>query len=70
MEQVTDVVGNATALLIERIFWLSLGCFFCLAIITSFIKSNKNVKIKHSSEKELKNLVKKAMKQNDDLNNF
>ena len=69
MEQVTDVIGNPTALLIERIFWLGLGGFFCLAIITSFSRgSNKTKKINHISEKELENLAKKAIQENDDLN--
>ena len=69
MEHITDVVGNPTAILIERCFWLGLGGFFTLAIITSFIKSsNKSKKIKHVSEKELKNLAKKAIQQNDNLN--
>ena len=38
MEQVTDVVGNPAALLIERIFWLGLGAFLGLAIMTSLIR--------------------------------
>ena len=33
MEQATDLVGNPLTILIERIFWLSLGGFFGLAII-------------------------------------
>jgi len=45
MEQLTDGLGNPTALLIERIFWLALGGYFVLAIISSMIKGlneNKN----------------------------
>ena len=38
MEQVTDVIGNPTSLLIERIFWLVIGGFFGLALITSIIR--------------------------------
>ena len=38
MEQVTDVIGNPTLLLIERIFWLVIGGFFGLALITSIIR--------------------------------
>ncbi len=38
MEQVTDVIGNPTALLVERIFWLGLGAFLGLAIITSLLR--------------------------------
>ena len=69
MEQITYVVGNPTTLLIERIFWLGLGGFFCLAIITSFSRgSNKTKKINHISEKELENLAKKAIQENDDFN--
>ena len=41
MEQVTYAIGNPTALLIERIFWLCLSCFFVLAIITSIIRGLK-----------------------------
>ena len=38
MEQVTDAIGNPTALLVERIFWLGLGAFLGLAIITSLLR--------------------------------
>ena len=38
MEQVTDVIGNPTSLLIERIFWLVIGGFLGLALITSIIR--------------------------------
>ena len=66
MEQVTDVVGNPTALLIERIFWLGLGFFLFLAIITSLLRglSDKRNKIKPGSSKELENLAKKATGRN------
>ncbi len=68
MEQVTDVMGNPAALLIERFFWLGLGVFFSIAIITSFNSgSHKRIKINNFSEKELENLAKKAMQQNDDF---
>tara|TARA_Y100001968_G_scaffold149075_1_gene136307 strand:- start:311 stop:523 length:213 start_codon:yes stop_codon:yes gene_type:complete len=66
MEQLTYGVGNPTALLIERIFWLALGVFLGLAIITSLIRrlnENKN-NINHSSPKELKNLAEKAIQKN------
>ena len=66
MDQVTDVVGNPTALLIERIFWLGLGFFLGLAIITSLLRglSDKKNKIKPDSSKELENLAKKATARN------
>ena len=38
MEQLTDGVSNPTAILIERIFWLGLGGFLGLAIISSLIR--------------------------------
>ena len=38
MEQITDVIGNPTSLLIERIFWLVIGGFLGLALITSIIR--------------------------------
>ncbi len=68
MEQVTDSIGNPTALLLERFFWLGLGGFFGLAIITSFlrgIKERKNKTTPIHAEK-LENLAKKAIKQNSD----
>ena len=45
MEYVTNAIGNPTALLIERIFWLGLGGFLGLSIISSLIRGlneNKN----------------------------
>ncbi len=70
MEQVTDAIGNPTALLIERIFWLGLGAFFGLAIITSFIRGLKETKNKITpvSTDTLENLAKKAIQQNSDSN--
>ena len=32
-------MGNPTALLVERIFWLGLGLFLCLSIFTSLIRT-------------------------------
>ena len=65
MEQLSDAIGNPTALLIERIFWLALGGFLGLAIITSLIRglNEKRNKIKPVSEKKLKDLAKKAIQQ-------
>ena len=70
MEQVTYLVGNPTSLLIERIFWLGLGCFLGLTIITSIIRDlnkSKN-KTKRSSSKELESLAKKAIRKNSNIN--
>ena len=70
MEPITNAVGNPTALLIERIFWLGIGIFFGLAIIISLIKGlseNKNNK-KTVSAKDLKRLAKKAVQQNSNNN--
>ena len=61
MEQLNYGVNSSTTLLIERIFWICLGGFLVLAIITSLIKGlneNKN-NSKPLSSKELKNLPKK-----------
>ena len=46
MEQLTDAIGNPTALLVERIFWLGLGAFLGLAIITSLLRGLKEGKNK------------------------
>ena len=70
MEQITDVIGNPTALLVERIFWLGLGVFFGLTIITSILKGLKERKNKTTpiSPDQLENLAKKAIQQNSDSN--
>ena len=44
MEQLTDAIGNPTALLVERIFWLGLGAFLGLAIITSLLRGLRRKK--------------------------
>ena len=69
MEQVTDVVGNPIALLIERIFWLGLGSFLGFAIITSLIRGlNENSnKTKWGTPEEKKKHAKKAIKRNNDM---
>ncbi len=68
MEPATDLVGNPLTLLIERIFWLILGGFFGIAIITSIIRTNIESKKKRKivSPKELKKLANKAIKRNKD----
>ena len=70
IEQVTDAIGNPTALFIERIFWLGLGGFLGLAIISSLIRGSKvsNQKTKPVSPDQLENLAKKAIRQNSDNN--
>ena len=70
MELVTDQIGNQTTLLIERIFWLGIGGFFGLALITSLVRGLKQSKIKESnvSAKYLENLAKKAIQKNSNHN--
>ena len=66
MEQTTNAIGNTTALLIERIFWLGLGAFLVLTLITSFLrglKERKN-KTKEVSPNILENLAKKITPKN------
>ena len=52
MENVTNAIGNPTALLIERIFWLGLGLFLGLGIITSVIRGLTAGKKKKESTSE------------------
>ena len=69
MEQVTDAIGNSTSLFVERIFWLGLGGFLGLALITSFLRGLKEKNKKtHVSADQLENLAKKAIQQNSDSN--
>ncbi len=70
MEPVTDAIGNPTALLVERIFWLGLGAFLGLAIITSFLRGLKERKNKTTpvSPSQLENLAQKAIQQNSHSN--
>ena len=70
MEQITDGVGNPIALLIERIFWLCLGGFFGLAVVSSILRGlneKRNIN-KTFDPKELKDLAKKAIQQNNNDN--
>ena len=68
MEQVTDAIGNPAALLVERLFWLGVGGFLGLAIVTSFLRGLKEKKHKTTpvSTNQLENLAKKAIQQNSD----
>ena len=70
MEQVTNAIGNPTALLIERLFWLGLGGFLGLTIITSFLRGLKQSKHKTRpvAPDQLKKLAKKAINENIDRN--
>ena len=69
MEQVTYAIGNPATLLIERIFWLGLGGFLGLAIITSLIRGLKETKnkTKPHSKKVLIDLAEKATQQNNKI---
>tara|TARA_Y100001968_G_scaffold276164_1_gene270309 strand:+ start:169 stop:381 length:213 start_codon:yes stop_codon:yes gene_type:complete len=70
MEQVTDAIGNSTVLLMERIFWLGLGSFLGLAIITSLVRGLKKGwnKTTPVSPDQLEKLAKKAIQQNSNSN--
>ena len=61
MQNVTDVIGNPTLLLIERVFWLVIGGFFVLALLTSII-SGLIEEQKTNSQKWLENPAKEAIK--------
>ena len=70
MDHVTSAVGNPTALLVERIFWLGLGAFLGLAMITSLLRGLKEGKneMRPVSPDQLEKLAKKAIQQNSDSN--
>ena len=70
VEQMTEAIGNPTTLLIERIFWLMLGGFLGLALLTSFLRNSKDSKSKarQVDSDQLKNLAKKAIQQNSNSN--
>ena len=72
MEQVNEVVGYPGLILLEKIFWLGLGCFFGLAIINSLLRKSKGEKnqLNPVSDKELEKLAKKAVQQNPEINDF
>ena len=62
----TDVIGNPSLLLFERLFWLGLGGFLSLAIMKSLLRGLKESKnnVDNFTQSELKNLAKKATKKN------
>tara|TARA_Y100001968_G_C18746582_1_gene431456 strand:- start:20 stop:238 length:219 start_codon:yes stop_codon:yes gene_type:complete len=70
MEQVTSEFGNPTTLLIERIYWLGLGGFLAVAILSSLLKGLKQRKNFEAtvSSKRLEDLAKKAIRKNIDIN--
>ena len=70
MEQVTNAIGNPTALLLERIFWLGLGAFLGLAIITSLLRGLTERKNKTTpvSPDQLENHAKKVIPKNSNSN--
>ena len=70
IKQLTTAIENPTSLMIERIFWLGLGVFLVLAIMTSLFRAFKESKNKTSpnSPDQLEKLAKKAIKQNSDTN--
>tara|TARA_Y100001968_G_C19386680_1_gene733216 strand:- start:1222 stop:1440 length:219 start_codon:yes stop_codon:yes gene_type:complete len=70
MEQASEAIGIPTAILLERIFWLGLGGFLGLALLTSILRGLKESQNKTTpvSPDQLKDLAKKAIQQNSDNN--
>ena len=70
MEQTTYAIGNPSTLLLERLFWLGIGGFLGLALVTSFIRAlkEKATKTKTFSPIQLKKLAQKAIEKNWDRN--
>ena len=68
MEQITYPIANSTALILEKIFWLGIGGFLGLAIITSVLRGFDEIKNKEKRvlAYRLDNLAKKAIQQNND----
>ena len=68
MEPANDLVVNPITLLIERVFWISLGVFFVLTVITSIVRSikEKTHKEKIVTSKDLEKLANRAIRKNKD----
>tara|TARA_Y100001968_G_scaffold46118_1_gene36241 strand:- start:545 stop:709 length:165 start_codon:yes stop_codon:yes gene_type:complete len=52
MDLVINSIGNPTSILIERIFWLCLGGFLVVTLMTSVLKGLKESKNKTKSFQE------------------
>ena len=57
-------------MLIERIYWLFIGCFLGLALLASFIRALKQSKFKESfiPTNQLEDIAKRAIEQNNEKN--
>tara|TARA_Y100001968_G_scaffold283228_1_gene281714 strand:+ start:196 stop:408 length:213 start_codon:yes stop_codon:yes gene_type:complete len=68
MEQLNEAVGNPITLIIERFFWLGLGVFLGIAILSSVIRAinEKSITTKPVTPHDLERLAKKAIKKNND----
>ena len=66
MEQASQLVGNPLTLLIERFFWLCLGCFLSATILRTLIQGlNRNDKDQQKLNKKIQEIANKASKKND-----
>ena len=66
MEQASQLVGNPLTLLIERFFWLGLGCFLAATILRTLIQGlNRNDKDQQKLNKKIQEIANKATKKND-----
>ena len=65
MEQAQDLIGNPLALMIERFFWLGLGCFFFLGILKSFNDQENQSNVSDLMENKLKKIARNVTKSND-----
>tara|TARA_Y100001968_G_scaffold294238_1_gene300671 strand:+ start:1019 stop:1219 length:201 start_codon:yes stop_codon:yes gene_type:complete len=66
MEQATNSVGNPVTLLIERIFWLGLGCFLGATILRTFIQGlNQDNEKQQKMNKKIQEIANNATKKHD-----
>ena len=66
MEQASQLVGNPLTLLIERFFWLGLGCFLGATILRTLIQGLKrNDEDQQKLNKKIQEIANKATKKND-----
>jgi len=66
MENVNDLIGNPISLLIERVFWLLMGIFLMVTMITSIIRSQKDNKNREKviTSKDSEKIANKAINKN------
>ena len=61
MDSIHQIIDNISIISIQKIFWIMIGMFFLIALISGVMRANHTKSIDSFSKEELENLASKAI---------